>query len=703
MKPQKKITRSSTADRSGLTSAFLNILLPLCGFWAFYDIIISILQHSPPAYRSFIYILPALGTACLSLLLISLLVCLVFILPLHFVVKRSVEALIFSWIVLFSTFMLILISNNVEYPIFIYMKPYTFIYPALISVIMGFIAYIGYIKTGTNWKSSGRLISMIPVMGMEAMLIVWFFSYHLILKNLNTYVLMLICMAATGTLTVRLFQRKRPGFFRTKIPVLFLAFIVFSVLTGLSRIVSRSSEQSIQSVNSPIKRILLLSVDTLRPDFLTCYNTDALETPGIDQLAEDGILFQQAFSTSPWTLPSFASVMTGLPVSTHMTYKREHVLSDTFRTLAEILHEAGYITAAIGYNKNLTRPKNICQGFDEYHFFPTQIMTDLYGSSLGASLYYYHILHGRTKSSPSTADLTEMAVKWLKTHREYPFFLWLHYLDPHLPYQPPETYLEDIKTPVGMPRTLMAEAASKIRSGIFKLSTAKKEYIKRLYNAEIKYVDDHIAILIKTLKELNLYENTLIIFFSDHGEEFWEHGGFEHGHTLYNELLWVPFIVKPAEVSSQKEKRTFQKKVSLLNVMPTILDLCGIDPEQEELYEKSLSVCWGNGLNEYKERPIVSSGLLYFENRQSVINREIKYIRFDESGTEELYNLSSDPKELFPLQDSSPLAVQYARKLLNNENLQSLKIRKKLGILGPRIKALTPEDKKALKSIGYLN
>ena len=703
MKQKKSINQPSEAASDGFISAFLRILLPLCGFWAYYDMIISILQNSPIAYGSFFNILPAFGISGLFLILLSTVIFFAFILPLRYLLKLTGEALIFSWIVLFSTFMFILFSNNLEYAIFIYLKPYTFIYPAVISLVVGSLAYFGYMKTKTKVVFSRRFTAAVPIIGMEALIIIWFFSYHLTLNNLNSYILMFICTAAVSTHTLRVLKRKSPESFTDKLPGFFLMFIFLCALTGLKGLLSHSPDQPLKSGNRPVKRIILLSVDTLRPDYLSCYNSEAIRTPGIDQLADDGVLFQHAFSTAPWTLPAFASVMTGLPVSIHMTFQPEHVLPDTLRTLAEILHDAGYYTAAIGSNQNLAKSKNICQGFDEYHFFPVPAFQNLYGYSLGASLYYYFILDRRLESSASTGELTEMAVNWLKTHRDDPFFLWLHYLDPHLPYSPPKSYIKDIKPPAGMPRTLMADAASKIRSGIFKLSPGKKEYIKRLYNAEIEYVDDNIALLIDTLKEMDLYEGTLIVFLSDHGEEFWEHGGFEHGHTLYNELLWIPFIVKPAGIPSEHRIKTVRKKVSVLNIMPTILEQFGIDPERKGWYEESLSVCWHKGSSGYKEKPIVSTGLLYFENRRSVIDRDMKYIRFNESDRDELYNLSDDPRELFPIQKSSFRAVLRARKLLENEDKESQKIRKMLGVLGSKESALSPEARKALKSIGYFN
>ena len=292
------------------------------------------------------------------------------------------------------------------------------------------------------------------------------------------------------------------------------------------------------------ERILLLTVDTLRADILTPFvqaegAIDPIEAPALEDLASDSVVFRSARSAAPWTKPATASMLTGVSPWVHGTGPLETPLPERLRTLAEELRDAGYGTAGIGRNTFLRSAFNFDQGFDTFHFFPRGN-----GGILGAPLLR-RLAPRRFAIEPTTEELTNFAVHWLEGHQDQAFFLWLHYFDPHGPFEPPQDLL-----PSGDPGrigTTFDETAA-IRNGELAPSLAEREWNASLYLAEMRHVDQQIGRVIDTLKRLDLYEGTLILFASDHGEEFWEHGSFEHGHTLYDE---VASSTAPGETTGQ--------------------------------------------------------------------------------------------------------------------------------------------------------
>ncbi|HEX3036602.1 MAG TPA: sulfatase, partial [Thermodesulfobacteriota bacterium] len=467
-------------------------------------------------------------------------------------------------------------------------------------------------------------------------------------------------------------------------------FVIWAVSRGYGVLSGAFKETDRQ-----VRHVILLTVDTLRVDVLSCYdNQQSVPTPHIDQLAKDGVLFTKAISAAPWTLPSFSSIMTGLSPSVHMTTKSSSRLPDNLKTLAEYMRDSGYYTAAIGYNWFLRPDHNVSQGFLGYNFFPKSSL----GKSFGVRLIKWSF-PDKFRSEASTRDLTRLAINWLQSNYKKDFFLWIHYFDPHEPYVPPPRFLPKRKPPPGMGKEFDMKT-KELRDGSYTPPLDERVWIKKLYEGEVRYVDENIGKLFSTLKSLNLYDESLIIFTSDHGEEFWDHGGYEHGHTLYNELIQVPLIVKLPMSAKKGEVSTF---VSTQSIMPTILNLTGIGYDGDYLSGNSLSPLWGSNPDGFNRKPLISTGLLYFEDRESVIFDGLKYIRFLKTNREELYDLVRDPKEKTSIVNSSPESVERARGILREQK----KIARELGEHYPRadIEEKVKFDKEAkqkLKAVGYL-
>lgn len=440
-----------------------------------------------------------------------------------------------------------------------------------------------------------------------------------------------------------------------------------------------------------IKHVILIIVDTLRADAVSCYNNSHDLTPNIDAMARDSIVFKQAFSAGPWTLPSVGSIMTGLSPMVHLATRLPTQLPSACDTLAERLVNNGYHTAAIGDNAILGPISNIDQGFVEYTFYPRKTGTSLFERLVTT------ICPGILSAQASTEELTNMALSWIDANHNKDFFFWLHYFDPHMEYRPPEQYLPDATPPKRIGNAFADFNA--VRTGHFYPNRTERQWIRALYNSEVRYVDDNIGRVLQRLKELGIYDDALIIFTSDHGEEFWEHNGLEHGHTLYNELLAVPLIVKlPGGVLH----KIIDEPVTCTSITPTILDLCGIDYQDEHFSAGSLVSFWASPERAPLPQPLVATGLYYYSKRAAVLFDQFKYIRNLETGREELYDIEQDPAELSDISHSTPEKVQQARALLQRHEEQSQKLREYYHITSPQSTELDLETLRHLRGIGYV-
>jgi len=457
------------------------------------------------------------------------------------------------------------------------------------------------------------------------------------------------------------------------------AFVAVILVSYAAALVSPKKLIDYSKKKKQIKHIILLSVDTLRPDFLSCYNSDGVNTENIDKLSKDGVLFKNAYAPGPWTLPSFASIMTGLSPYVHMATGKFDKLPSACPTIAEYMRDVGYLTSAIGSNSMLRPATNVSQGFIEYDFFPKF-------NSLGVRILKK--LFKKLSGGISTRALTDLAINWLDENKEKDFFLWIHYFDPHRPYTPPDEFklVQDVKS------EQKAESPAK----------AYHREEENLYKGEIRYIDHNIGKLINSLKKLGIYKSSLIVFTSDHGEEFWEHGYYDHGHTLYNELLRVPLIIKPP---NSTQKRTVEANISTEDIMPTILELCKVKYKKEYISGATLTPLWGNNAKAYTSRAVVSSGLLYVEeygDGESVVFGDMKYIRFFKKNNEKLYNLRDDPMENTSIIASHAKQVKQAKNILKAEKKKAKRLKRYYHIKAGEKVAINQDTVQSLKSLGYM-
>ena len=447
-----------------------------------------------------------------------------------------------------------------------------------------------------------------------------------------------------------------------------------------------------------IPRVLLIVVDTLRADALSHAGGGPAPTPKLDAFARESHRFRNARVPSGWTLPSMVSIHTGVSPFVHRATERNSRVPDEIPTLAEAMSAAGYRTGAIGHNGVLVAARKLDRGFHSYRFRKPEGPP---ARSLGILLE--GLARGSNEPVALDADqINALAFEWLEEHHDEDFFLWLHYYDPHVVYEPPVELRPEGTPPPGMTHRFDHEAFKRLRTGFHTLNAVEREWVRRLYDAEVAHLDRAMGELFGRMRELGIYEDTLILFTSDHGEEFWEHESFEHGHTLYDELLRVPLLVRLPDSLGATGNRDVDTPVSLESVPATVMTLCGIDHDPTRLSATSLFEADGTP-SAAPSAPHASVGNLYFQDRSSVIfgDHRYKYVVIDESDIEELYDLEADPGETGSLVTTHPELLVEGRRRLQEVRDAAAALRKELGVEGAAQAEMDPGQLQHLKDIGY--
>ena len=393
----------------------------------------------------------------------------------------------------------------------------------------------------------------------------------------------------------------------------------------------------------------MIVVDTLRPDHLSLYGHPRPTTPRLDRRAERAVVFERAFSTSSWTLPAVASILTGRLPSGHGARSlgdgedAERSLAEAIErgaktfspldvatpTLASTLADAGYTTAAITSNPFLDPKFGLDRGFASYDQVP------------------------RRKADA----VTDAALAWLREHHRGPFFLFVHFMDPHLPYRPPAELRGRFTAEIDSHGNYSAAGVRSLRKALPELSAAQRAFLEASYDEEILFVDRELERLLKGLDALGAGDSTLVMLTSDHGEEFFEHGGFEHGHSLYDEVLRVPLVVW--ETHAEAGRR--ELPVSLADLTPTALEALGVrSPTRLEGSSFWPQILDGNRRSD--RRLIAAQGILHGGDQQAIIDWPHKLIHERELGVFELFDLATDPGERENLATEEPAAVDSLRR-----------------------------------------
>jgi arylsulfatase A-like enzyme/tetratricopeptide (TPR) repeat protein len=407
-----------------------------------------------------------------------------------------------------------------------------------------------------------------------------------------------------------------------------------------------------------IDRVLLISIDTCRADYLSCYGYPRKTTPNIDAVAEQGVLFENVISPIPTTLPAHSSVFTGtIPpyhgIHDNMNYR----LNDSNVTLAEILKDNGFTTAGIISAFVLDSQFGIDQGFDYYN---DDFVTTLNTTGVDERL---------------ADETSRFAIEWLDKHNDEKFFLFLHYYDPHFTYEPPEPFRSKFQT--------VSESGK---------NTLK--YQQNLYAGEIAYADHCIGRVLDKLKTLRIYDSTLIIILGDHGEMLGEHAEVTHTFFIYQSAVKVPLIFK---LPGKNTPRTTDQLAGLIDIVPTICSLLDIETPPQ-VQGMDLSACFDKNTAVYTDRELYCESLEATKYRANsllgILTDRFKYIQ---TTRPELYDLAEDPTESDNLIDRQP---QQGR-ILKDRLSRILELSVRSGVSAAKERPDTQTIKR-LESLGYV-
>ncbi|MBW2277631.1 MAG: sulfatase, partial [Deltaproteobacteria bacterium] len=409
-------------------------------------------------------------------------------------------------------------------------------------------------------------------------------------------------------------------------------------------------------------------------------------TPTIDRLAAEGIVFERFHAASPWTGASFGSILTGVSPTVHGAGRREKEGSKTARsilgvtitpmservpTVAELLGEIN--SAAIVTNSFLIESMGFARGFDHYD----------------------QQFAGLIKSRPAD-ETTKAAIAWLEKNQQQPFFLMVHYFDPHMSYKPPKEYLERFAPGAGRVSGPFYDHR-RARAGKLDLKQNEKEQIRRVYNGEVRFVDDQIGELVAALERLGVLDDTWLMITADHGEEQFDHGSFDHGHRYEEEVTRVPLVIRPPDGKWHAGTRV-PYSTRHIDLAPTILDWMGRDPAPSMAGQSLMGLITGD---ETAHRPAYVEFNIYWTQRCALYDGRYKLIRATDSNNGWLYDLEADPLEQNKLDRAHP---QYAAL---EKQLDA--VRKQLEQLAADARKdtktieLSPEVVESLRSLGYID
>jgi arylsulfatase len=382
----------------------------------------------------------------------------------------------------------------------------------------------------------------------------------------------------------------------------------------------------------PVEAVFLIVVDTLRPDRLSCYGSENHSTPHIDRLAQSGVRFTHAQSVASWTVPSMGSMMTSLyptqlglverpgPEGKRFQWREKrrqikYTLPLNVKTLAEIMGDAGFYPAAFVNQPFINFKDGFLQGFAQWCY--TTGEKEIQWHDTGVPIPSIEFPAG-TDLGRADRLLVDEFSGWLERNAGKRPFVWLHLLKPHWPYLPARRYMP------GYP------------------ADPRRIQPSDLYDGEVREIDDMIETVLTAIDAHVGFERSLIVFTSDHGEAFGEHGMHEHGHSLHREIIHVPLIIQSPSLPAG---RTVESQVRTIDIPPTILELSTAASHAPAGMEGTslLPMIRGSG----GDLDVFSEGMLYGSTERSLLSGGYK-LMFDEqaAGQYALFDISADPLEM---------------------------------------------------------
>jgi arylsulfatase A-like enzyme len=343
--------------------------------------------------------------------------------------------------------------------------------------------------------------------------------------------------------------------------------------------------------------VLIITIDALRRDHLSCYEDAKAETPNVEEFAARSFVLSNAHTNSPWTIPAMYTMLSSRYPSVHGA-DIDRRGPDEIPMLAEHFAALGYDTEAYVANSILYGELGFGRGFSTYvevaDIRPLQVISRTTVYQLLKRIREKYILAAKDNT---TDWATDTLCERLEAKRDRPFFIWVHYLDPHSPLIPPEEYVEGDDSFV---EKAMRFGRTKTLGSSDKVKIDDKDLAVALYKAEVEYLDYRLKDVFESIKERKLTDNTLIIITADHGEEFFEHGKYGHAKTHFNEVMAIPLIIRGAGI----EPGTSDIPVSLLDIASTVMAYANVDEAGETSGTDIIALVREAESQRYSSRPV---------------------------------------------------------------------------------------------------
>ncbi|MCR4409646.1 MAG: sulfatase [Candidatus Saccharicenans sp.] len=539
---------------------------------------------------------------------------------------------------------------------------------------------IGIVIEKAGQKRLKKLILLMLILLVFICLAIWIFKSKTFLKDQKE--LLLLLLGSSAILIIRCFILSRRDF--SHLAGIIKGLPGFSAAVSIVFFISVNITLLILMVAKkpwPHPNVILIVADALRADHLGCYGYKRQTSPNIDQFASTGLMFERAYTNASWTQPAIATLMSSLYPHEHGACYWNDGLSDRLLTLAEIFKNAGYKTMTIQTNPILSRNYGFSQGFDIYS----------------------------QKNQARAEEVAKYFINWLGKNKKHRFFAYLHFMDTHAPYNVPEEY--------GF--AFRANANQIFKAGQFKpidvrlmnligLRDEDRFGLLGLYDGAIKYLDINFGLIMERLKELNLLDNTLIIFTSDHGEELFEHNNFDHGHSQYQEILRIPLIIG---YGSKLNPDKIAFPVQLVDLMPIILQIAYLKQKPELFEGYNLTDIVGGKRKEVfseiillgdEKKALITDNWKLIENSGRIHSDTLelygditRYVVPELKENYELYDLSADPGEKFNLAESNESQARKLKAILRKYKVRSDLIFEPLKLKERRLEVM--------RSLGYIH
>jgi arylsulfatase A-like enzyme len=517
-----------------------------------------------------------------------------------------------------------------------------------------------------------------------------------------SYVVVVLALGVVWSIVRRLAGRPHrvPGR-RLSLPALVGMALLLVVAVGAATRQTRGREAGAPPPTASTgvhPNVLLVVIDTLRADHLRCYGYPRPTSPVIDAFAARGTLFTHAYALSSWTKPSTASLVTGRSPTEHQTLSEEARLPDTEVTIAERLRAAGYRTALLSGNPWITPEYGFDQGVDDFfsaydeRFARVPLLmqalrrlSDVSGGRIRLYNRVKYLVLGELSTTARDTILVDEALRGLAAPAAQPFFLYVHMMSPHHPYDPPPPFDRFVPDRTHAPVKNYPRKSYRFFEGGEPLDGAALADMIARYDGDVLYADTELGRLLAGLDRLGLASTTAVLVTADHGEEFFEHGNWGHGQSVYNELIRVPLVLRLPDGAGAGQRLT--TPVSHADVVPTLLAVAGAPPAPTLV---------GRNLIAPLERRDAVSELLYRYGESRALVRDMQKLVVTHEGERNRtgqFDLNADPVENDPRPADPALATALDERIQAELRARS----------APADAPLDEETRRRLRALGYGN